>query len=115
MEQILARMSAEMNATEERMEAKIKADNEKFEVFQGTLVSRMDNHQAITDAIKKIMDTKIKEMKAGQEHPKEEIKARIEEMKEKSSQAEMKSTVSAIQEKMDTAIHSIRSELQETI
>jgi hypothetical protein len=60
MDQILECLLARMNVTEERMEAslremrtnqeeitanlvaKIEADNEKFEVLRGTLISRMD-------------------------------------------------------------------------
>jgi uncharacterized membrane-anchored protein YhcB (DUF1043 family) len=56
-------------------EAKIWASNEKFEVLQGILVSRMDIHLARTGVVQKEMDANQKEMKAGQENLKEEIEA----------------------------------------
>jgi hypothetical protein len=40
-----------MDANQEKMEAKTEANNEKFEVIQGALVSRMDIHQARTISI----------------------------------------------------------------
>jgi hypothetical protein len=50
----------EMKDVQERMEAKIVANNEKSEVLQGTLISWMDIHHARTDA-------NLKEIKAGHE------------------------------------------------
>jgi hypothetical protein len=43
-------MLARMEANEERMDARIEAKNEKFEVLQGTLVSRTGAHHAKTQA-----------------------------------------------------------------
>jgi hypothetical protein len=40
----------------------------------------MGIHQARTETMQEITDAKLREMKAGQEHLKEEIKASIEEM-----------------------------------
>jgi hypothetical protein len=51
LEQIVACLLAEMNAMEERMEAKIEANNEKFEALQGPLVSWMDILQDRTEAM----------------------------------------------------------------
>jgi hypothetical protein len=52
-EQILARLLAEMNVTQERMDAnlremkaEIRANNEKFEVLQVIIISQMNIHQA---------------------------------------------------------------------
>jgi hypothetical protein len=42
-----------MKANHEKMDAKIDANNEKFEDLRGTLVSRMDNHQTTTVPLKK--------------------------------------------------------------
>jgi hypothetical protein len=91
-EQILACLLAEMNAMEERMEAKIEANNEKFQVLQGTLVSWMDINQVRTGAMQAKTDASLKEMKASQEYLTEEIEASKEEMKEemKTGQVEMK-------------------------
>jgi hypothetical protein len=38
-----------------KLEAKMDANNEKFEVLKGTLVSQMDAHQARTEAHHKMM------------------------------------------------------------
>jgi hypothetical protein len=43
-------MMAEMKTNEERLEAKIEGNKQKFEVLRGTLVSRMDAHQSKTEA-----------------------------------------------------------------
>jgi hypothetical protein len=37
-----------METNQEKLEARIEANNEKFEVLQGALVSRMDVHQAMS-------------------------------------------------------------------
>jgi hypothetical protein len=39
----------ELEVIQEKIEAKIEANNEKFEVLQGTVVSRMDIHQPRTE------------------------------------------------------------------
>jgi hypothetical protein len=70
-----------IDANQEEMEGRTDANNEKSEVLQGTIISRMDVHQART------MSTK----------------------------EEMKAKVDINQEKMEAAIHSIWSELGETI
>jgi hypothetical protein len=64
-----------------RLEARIDADNEKFEVLQGAPISQMDIHQTRTMSI----------------------------------QEEMKAKMDVHQEKVEATIHSIRSELEETI
>jgi hypothetical protein len=58
----------EMNVKQERtdtnlnkMEAEIRANNEKFQVLQGTLVSQTDIHQARTEAVQEKMDANLKE------------------------------------------------------
>jgi hypothetical protein len=40
------RMDAKIGSSQGKMEVRIEANNEKFEVLQGTLVSHMDIHQA---------------------------------------------------------------------
>jgi hypothetical protein len=40
-----------MESLEAKIEAKIQSNDEKFEVLRSTLVSRMDIHQAKTEAI----------------------------------------------------------------
>jgi hypothetical protein len=50
-EQMMAKIKTEMETNQEmlaRMEARIEADNEKFEVLRDTLVSRMYAHQERT-------------------------------------------------------------------
>jgi hypothetical protein len=42
-----------MKSIQEEIKAEIRANNEKFEVLRGTLVSQMDIHQASTEALKK--------------------------------------------------------------
>jgi hypothetical protein len=44
---------------QEKTEARINANNEKFEVLRGTLVSRMDTHQARTKAIQEEIMSKM--------------------------------------------------------
>jgi hypothetical protein len=56
-----------MKAVQEMMEAKTDANNEKLEVLQGTLIFRMDVHQARTKVMQEKMDASLKEMKAGHE------------------------------------------------
>jgi hypothetical protein len=46
------------------MEARTDASNEKFEALRGTLVSRMDIHQARTEANPEKMKASLEEMKA---------------------------------------------------
>jgi hypothetical protein len=46
-------MDAKIDVNQEKTKARIYANNEKFEVLRGTLVSRMDIHQARTESIKK--------------------------------------------------------------
>jgi hypothetical protein len=41
----------EMKTMQERMEAKIEVNSEKFEVLRSTLVSRMDIHQTRTEVM----------------------------------------------------------------
>jgi hypothetical protein len=53
------------DANQENMEARINANNEEFEVLRGTLVSRVDTHQARTK--KKIQKGIIAKMDAYQE------------------------------------------------
>jgi hypothetical protein len=50
-EDILARLEAIIQNNQEKMEARIDANNKKFKVLRSTLVSRMDIHQARTEAI----------------------------------------------------------------
>jgi hypothetical protein len=50
---------AKMDANQERTEAKIEANNEKFEVLRGTLVSWMDIDQARTVSIQEDMKAKM--------------------------------------------------------
>jgi uncharacterized protein YfkK (UPF0435 family) len=40
-----------METNRERMEARIDASNEKFEILQGTLIFQMNYHQARTEAV----------------------------------------------------------------
>jgi DNA-binding FrmR family transcriptional regulator len=47
-----------------RLEAMTETNTEKFEVLQSIPVSRMDIHQAKTEAMKGKTDAKLKEMKA---------------------------------------------------
>jgi adenine-specific DNA methylase len=49
-EEMMAKLEDEIRTDQERMEAKIEANNEKSGVFLGPLVSRMDMHQARTKA-----------------------------------------------------------------
>jgi hypothetical protein len=41
-EEIIARLEAKIDANQEKLEDRIAANNEKFEVLRGNLVSRMD-------------------------------------------------------------------------
>jgi hypothetical protein len=75
----------------ERMEAKIEANNKKFEVFRGTLVSQMDIHLARTETI-------------------QENKANINNNQEK-----METAIGSGQEQMRAAIISVRAEVEETM
>jgi hypothetical protein len=50
------------------MEGKIEENNKKYEVLPGTVVSRIDIHQAGTEAMQERADANLKEMRAGQEH-----------------------------------------------
>jgi hypothetical protein len=74
------KMDAKMGTSLREMKTEIRANNEKFEVIQGTLISWMVIHQARTESI----------------------------------QEEMKAKMDIHQEKMEAAIHSIQSELEET-
>jgi hypothetical protein len=64
------------------------------------------NRNADREALKKMMDTNQERMNVKLRKMKEEIKC---------GQAEMKPMVSAIEEKMEAAIHSMGSELRETV
>jgi hypothetical protein len=77
------------------MQESKKANNEKFEVLQGTLISWMDIHQTRTEAMQEKSDTHLKEITASQEHMKEDTKVSKEKMKEEkeTGQMEMKSIV----------------------
>jgi hypothetical protein len=77
----IGRLEAMIQNNQEKMVAKIEANNEKFEVLQSPLVSQMDIHQARTEPTP------------------EEIKAKMD----------------IHQGKMEAAVHSIWSELEETI
>jgi hypothetical protein len=80
----LREMKAEMRTDQEemtaRVEAKIEASNEKFEVLQDTLVSQMDIHQARTEAMKEKMDTHQESMEAKMDAWLKEMKAWRREM-----------------------------------
>jgi hypothetical protein len=65
----------EITDGQERMEAKIGANNEKSEIFQDTLVSRMDIHHARKEVMQEKSDANLKEMKAGQEMMMTEMRA----------------------------------------
>jgi hypothetical protein len=59
-----------------KIKAEIRANNENFEVLQGTLVSRMDIHQARTEAMQDETDANLKKgIKASIEGIKEEMRA----------------------------------------
>jgi hypothetical protein len=64
----MERLLAEMRTNQERLEAKIEARNEKFEVLWGTVVSWMDIHQARTgspwEEMKAKMDIHQEKMEA---------------------------------------------------
>jgi hypothetical protein len=60
------------------MEAKIEANNEKFEVHRGTLVSRMDANQARTKATEEDIEAKTD---AHQERMEAKMDVRLGEMK----------------------------------
>jgi hypothetical protein len=45
-----AEMLAKMEANQERMDSRIEANNEKFEVLKSTLVTQMDAHHGKTEA-----------------------------------------------------------------
>jgi hypothetical protein len=47
-------LGAKIYVSKKEMEARIDADNEKFEVLRGTLVSWMDIHQARTMSTQEI-------------------------------------------------------------
>jgi hypothetical protein len=70
----LGEMKVEIRSSQERMEAKIEASNKHFEALRGTLFSRMDIHQAMTEAIQE-------EMKAKMNKNQEKMDAWLEEMK----------------------------------
>jgi hypothetical protein len=79
----------EMKAMQERtyvnlreMKPEIRAHNEKFEVLQGCIVSRMDIHQARAEAMQEKTDAKLKEeIKASKEEMKGEMRAWRKEIK----------------------------------
>jgi hypothetical protein len=48
-----------METNQEKMDAKIVANNEHFEVLRGTLVSRVDIYQAMTEANQREMTAKM--------------------------------------------------------
>jgi DNA topoisomerase IA len=86
-----------MDAWLEEMKAEIRVNNEKFEALQGTRLP--DGYpQTRSETMQEETDANIKEMKAGQQLE-EEIKASKLTTKEemKTGQAEMISTISAIQ------------------
>jgi peptidoglycan hydrolase CwlO-like protein len=104
MKQMMAHLLAEvritreeMKSSQEEMKAEIRANNKKFAVLRGTLVSRMDIHQARTVAMQEKMDDNLKEMKAKLESNREEVKAIQEKIE--CNKAEMKAAVRASKEK----------------
>jgi hypothetical protein len=52
-------MLAKIDANQKKMEGRIHANNEKFEVLRGSLVSRMDIHQARTVSTQEEMKAKM--------------------------------------------------------
>jgi chaperonin cofactor prefoldin len=58
-EEMTARLEGMIQNNQEKMEAVIVANNEKFEVFQTTLVSQTDIHQARTEAIQEEIIAKM--------------------------------------------------------
>jgi actin-like ATPase involved in cell morphogenesis len=49
------KMDAKTDANLREMKAEIRANNQRFEVLRSTLVSRMDIHQARTEAVQEII------------------------------------------------------------
>jgi flagellar basal body-associated protein FliL len=112
-----AKVDANMKTNQEmlaKMEPRIEDNNEKFEVFQDTIVSWIDVNQVKTDANIKEMMARLEAIQAETKTDREEMLARIDTNQErmnaslkeeiKYSQAEMRSTVSALEKKMDTWI-----------
>jgi hypothetical protein len=52
-------MDAKIDGSQEKIEARIDANNENFEVLWGTLFSWMDNHQARTVSIQQGTEARI--------------------------------------------------------
>jgi hypothetical protein len=50
------------------MEAELRTNNKNSEVLEGTFASRMDIHQARTEAMQEKMDVDLKKVKATKEH-----------------------------------------------
>jgi hypothetical protein len=66
-ERMEAKIGTEIRTNEERMETKIEASNEKFEVLRGTLVSRMDAHQTRTKTTQEDIQAKTDAHQEGME------------------------------------------------
>jgi hypothetical protein len=85
------------------------------------LLAKMDTNQAGMKAVQEQTDTYQAKIDADSEASRENLNERMDantkSMQEeiKSGQVEMKSTTGAIEEKMEAAIHSIWSEVEETI
>jgi hypothetical protein len=93
-----------------RLEAKIETNNEKFETLRGTLVFRIDFHQARTEVMQEKTDANLKEIRACQEHVKEEIMADL-----KPQISCLDSRINVNQENVDACLEEMKAWRNETM
>jgi hypothetical protein len=97
---MLTKMDAKIDSNQQKMEARIEANNETFEVLRGILVFRMNIHQNRTISTQE-------DMKAKMEAAMHTIRSELEET--------IKHSVEVVLSCVDRKMHGLRKELTEKI